>query len=243
MRGKLVALLALAAVGVATIGAGNASGGGDADKCEFDLVSQAGQDGTARVSIRSYERQGRPASDLRIKIRDAENGATTTVGDGMYTVWVSFKGAPDLPATSPTDTVRDVAPAFSTLAGVTAGLGLDDNAIVTNSKGKANFRSKLDYDLLLEGDSPVVGALALQASDPKQHLGGGWMRIYQGDGTQEPDFDRDSKGRIAKVERATAQGIIIVFHRDMISHGHTPGVKPEERVGAWKADFPSSCMS
>ena len=40
-----------------------------------------------------------------------------------------------------------------------------------------------------------------------------------------------------------AQGITIVFHHDLVTHGFTPGVGGVDHSSAFKGDFPTTCLS
>ncbi|MFQ5990535.1 MAG: hypothetical protein ACE5K9_11535 [Candidatus Methylomirabilales bacterium] len=202
-----------------------ATDGGAGDTCTYQLTPVEG--GSARVSIREDR--------LRIKIRDAQP-------DTLYTVWVDFKSratdelSDDYPL--PAAIERGVAPAFATTAGVTEGMGLDQNGIITDDRGRGESRVDLDYNLLEERASPVVSAdLALQ--EGLHRVGGYWLRIYRADGLQ----DTDPRTGLPLVKRATAQGITIVGHFDFVTHGHTPGTGGVDHFDAFFGDFPDDCRN
>ncbi len=201
--------------------------------CRYDLTNASNQSGSAKVVIKSNGK-------LKIKFRDASPNT-------LYTVWIDHlnraEGAltPDYPLDKGA-LERGVAPAFAIKAGVTSGMGLDPNGVITDEDGDAILRVKLDYSLLKPGDSPVVGAqLAMQGLN---RVGGGWLRQYPEpvDVTASSQIPTEDDPTVAKVERSTAQGITIVQHPDYITHGHTPGVGGVDIFGGFFGDFPVDCL-
>ena len=210
-----------------------------ATSCVYDLTPSSDEPGTATVNIR-------PRS-LRIRVRGA-------VPYMMYTAWTDHRSratgqmAPDFPQ-YPVDPAtsyhgnphpRGVAPPIASTAGVTSGMGLDGNAFVTNAKGNANFRVRLDYNLLAPGASPVIAEdLAMQGANI---VGGSWLRMY----TQPvavPSVQAVDGNGLPIVVRSTAQGFTVQIHDDPTSHGHFPGTGGVDHVHAWKGDFPAECMN
>ncbi len=213
--------------------------------CEFQLTTS--DVGVARVEI-DHDRPD-DVTVLEVKISDARP-------DTLYTVWVDFRSRARLDAGfSKFDALSDdykplvdkgalprgVAPAFATTAGVTAGMGIDPNGIITDDHGEAEFKAILDYNLLKRGDSPVVGdELAMQGLN---RVGGYWLRRYPIDPTVSASLQQtDPATGFPLVERATAQGITIVRHADFVTHGHTPGVGDVDHFSAFKDDFPADCL-
>ena len=203
-----------------------------AEECTYALTQAGAETGNAIATINTEK--------VRIKVTDA-------VPDSLYTVWVDFKSrttgqlAADYPL-SKGALARGVAPAFASTAGVTAGIGIDPNGLVTDSEGDAHFKVKLDYALLIPGVSPVVGAeLALQGLN---RVDGYWLRQYPVDPSVAASSQiTDPATRLPVLERATAQGFTIVRHpNDKITHGHTPGVKGVDHVSGFKGDFPLECL-
>ncbi len=204
-----------------------------ADSCNYTLENSSDQPGSARVVIK-------PNGKFKVKFRKARPYT-------LYTVWIDHKNrasgelAADYPL-SQGALERGVAPAFASTAGVTAGVGLDANAVITNANGNATLNVKLDYDLLAEGDSPVVnGELTMQGMN---RVGGAWLREYPQPVDVMPSVQTPSVADItmAKLPRSTPQGVTIVRHDDFISHGHTPGVGNVDHFSAFKGDFPASCL-
>lgn len=230
--------------------------------CEYQLTTATGEPGDAFVAIHGTE--------LEIEVVGAR-------ANTLYTVWIDFKnrGTGELAADYPSchgipknpncdddpdldkgALPRGVAPAFETTAGVTAGMGLDENAFITDELGNAVFESELDYELLRPGDSPVVGAeLTMQG---RNRVGGYWLRQYETapyppmlcpdptDPTSPCPMASlqvvDPQTGLPRLHRATAQGITIVGHNDFITHGHTPGVGgvrggPGDHFPGFKGDF------
>ena len=204
--------------------------GSCAVKCAYDLTPAAGQPGKARVSIVDKR--------LMIRFRDANP-------DALYTTWIDHRNratrqlAADYPLNKGA-LPRGVAPAFATTTGVVAGMGLDPNGVVTDSRGRATLNVKLDYDLVATGDSPVVGAeLATQGLN---RVGGAWLRIYPVDPTVAASLQvTDPNTGLPVLERSTPQGITVVVHPDKVTHGHTPGVGGVDQVSAFSGDFPAEC--
>lgn len=202
------------------------------DECNYTLTSASGEPGMAAVKIEDKE--------LKIKLQNA-------VPNSLYTVWIDFKNretnslSPDYPLDKGA-LGRGVAPAFATTAGVTAGMGLDANGIITDDDGDAMFKVELDYELLSDGASPVVGGqLSMQGLN---RVGGYWLRVY----TVDPNSAASSQATdpdtgLPLIERSTVQGLTIVRHPDHITHGHTPGVGGVDHFPGFKGDFPSNCRS
>ena len=178
MKKKLAAFFLLVGISIVSIGAAGGIGK-NKNECKFLLKERGAQTGTAEVTIKRHLENKKWQNVLKIKIRDADRTDGKPAENALYTVWVDFRDRDDkksLPADFPTDAsstkVLGVAPAMATIQGVTAGMGLDKNTIVTNGEGKASFKVKLDYDLLEAHDasddskgSPVVANLVSQ-SDP-----------------------------------------------------------------------------
>ncbi|MGI9336848.1 MAG: hypothetical protein ACR2RL_27160 [Gammaproteobacteria bacterium] len=169
----------------------------------------------------------------------------------LYTVWVDFRsrefGFPSDYPFAQGALARGVAPAFGTTTGVTSGMGLDENAIITNRRGNATLHVLLDYDLFEPGASPVVGRqLAVQGPN---RVGGYWLRKYDlpaydpvtGEPTKEASVQSTDARGLPELERSTAQGLTIVGHHDRISHGHTPGVGGTDHFPGFFGDFPADC--
>lgn len=197
-------------------------------RCEFDLTTS--DVGIATVKI--------VATVFEIEISDARPNT-------LYTVWVDFKNrarnelSDDYPLGKGA-LERGVAPAFATTAGVTAGMGLDLNGIITDDQGRASVTAILDYNLLGPGASPVVSdKLAMQGAN---RVSGYWLRIYE-DANERPSLQvTDPETGLPRLERATAQGITMVRHPDFVTHGHTPGVRGVDHFSGFKGDFPPDCL-
>jgi len=160
--------------------------------------------------------------------------------DSMYTIWVDFRNRATL--TYPEDyppnaESRGVAPAMASTQGVTSGIGRDRNSFVTDGQGNATFTVTLDYELLDRGDSPVVfGQLSMQGPN---RVGGQWMRVYENDDPANASLQQtDPTTGLPLVRRATAQGLTIVRHPDMVTHGMTPGVGGVDHSPGFAGDFP-----
>lgn len=211
--------------------------------CKYDLTP-ADPESMAEVTIvRESER-----SVLNVLIFDADD-------DTLYTVWVDFRNRARLkltgisfealsddykPLVAKGALERGVAPAFASTAGVTAGMGIDRNGVITNSHGDAELEVVLDYNLLQPGNTPVVGGeLAMQGLN---RVGGYWLRVYLVDPTVSASLQVTGEDDLPLLERATAQGITIVRHPDFITHGHTPGVKNVDHFSGFKGDFPEDCL-
>ena len=200
-----------------------------ADSCTFELTSV--DEGTAKVKI-----QGKK---LKIKVQNARPHT-------LYTIWLDYKSretgllADDYPLGAGA-LGRGVAPAFATTAGVTSGMGLDENAFVTNGNGRAKFKVKLDYYILNAGASPVVGGeISMQGLN---RIGGYWLRKYPADSSVEASLQSvHPYTQLPLVERSTVQGITIQYHPDYITHGHTPGIGGVDHAGAFKGDIPAECL-
>lgn len=200
------------------------------NNCTFELTSV--DQGTAKVKIKGKK--------LKIKVKNARPHT-------LYTIWLDYKNrdtgllADDYPLDAGA-IGRGVAPAFATTAGVTAGMGLDENAFVTNDNGRAKFKVKLDYRILDAGASPVVGGeISMQGLN---RVGGYWLRKYPVDPTVDSSLQSvHPYTGLPLVERSTVQGITIQYHPDYISHGHTPGVGGVDHSGAFKGDIPAECLN
>ena len=202
-----------------------------AGSCVYDLRPASDQRGRARVTINNTR--------LIITFRGAKPNR-------LYTVWIDYRKRATLQLASDYPLQqgalpRGVAPAFATTAGVTSGMGLDPNAIITDHRGNATLDVFLDYDLLEPGDSPVVGEeLAMQGEN---RVGGAWLRVYPKNPKAQASLQvTDPEDRtLPLVERSTVQGITIVRHPDFVSHGHTPGVGGVDHFPAFSGDFPPEC--
>ena len=188
--------------------------GNSPENCEFKLKTGKAE---AKVIIKRNK--------LEVEFKKASPNR-------LYTVWIDYKNratkslADDYPSvgldvSGPGET-RGVAPTFATTQGVTSGMGLDANGIITEKKGNGKLEIILDYNLLEAGASPVVAAdLVNQGAN---RVGDGWLRVYQkklDDGASNQVIDRATG--LPKIVRATAQDITIVSHpNDSITHGHTP---------------------
>ena len=117
-------------------------------------------------------------------------------------------------------------------------MGIDFNGVVTDSDGDAKLKLDLDFNVLLAGASPLVAAdLVVQGAN--RIVGGGWLRLYD-DATDRQLVDGDG---LPVVGRATAQGITMVGHTDLLTHGHSPGTDVVDRFSGFKGDFPGDCLS
>ena len=139
---------------------------GPPTSCTYDLTPSSGQPGTATVDITTDR--------FQIEFTNANSNT-------LYTIWADHRNrttlqlADDYPLGEGA-LPRGVAPVFGTTTRVTSGMGLDANAIVTDSQGNATLSVPLDYNLLGKTASPVVGAgLAMQGLN---RVGGGWLRVY-----------------------------------------------------------------
>ena len=200
-------------------------------RCNYDLTPAPGQPGKANVSVDGL--------DLQIRFRGA-NPLT------LYSIWIDHRNRAtgELAADYPLDkgaANRGVAPGFATTTGVTSGMGLDINGLVTDAQGNGTIKLELDYDLLATSGSPVVGAqLAMQGLN---RVGGGWLRIYPVDpATTASRQVTDPKTGLPRLELSTAQGITVVRHLDKLTHGHTPGVGGGvDHTPGFFGDFPAKC--
>lgn len=195
--------------------------------CQYRLAA-AENGSSARVNIMGEM--------LNIKVRRAKP-------DTLYTVWIDFRNRATLtiPDDYPSGAIaRGVAPAFASTAGVTAGMGMDENGFMTDGNGNANFYVKLDYEVLKTGASPVVAAdLTMQGEN---RVAGAWMRSYAVDPDTAASVQViDSATHLPVVEKSTAQGLTIVGHFDNITHGHTPGVGNVDHFPGFNGDFPDRC--
>ena len=201
--------------------------------CSYQLDNSSGQPGTAKVVIKANDK-------LVVKFKNARPYT-------LYTIWVDHKSrvTGELASDYPLDQgalERGVAPAFATTQGVTSGIGMDANAVITNANGDAKMVAKLDYSLLSQGSSPVVsGELTMQGLN---RVGGAWLREYPQPVDVLPSVQTPTTQDItvASIPRSTAQGFTIVRHDDFITHGHTPGVGNVDHFSAFKGDFPESCL-
>ena len=180
-------------------------------------------DATATVEVKGKK--------LKVKLKDAQPNT-------LYTVWVDFRVRPDkiLPPDFP-EGAMGVGPAFGIADPVYNGIKPDLNAIFTDHNGKGQLNINLDYNLLDEDATPVVGAeLSMQGQN---RIGGYWLRLYPIDpnvAASNQLVDDDGNPLVVK---ATAQGITIVRHPDNITHGHTPGVKNVDHLSAFFGNFPT----
>lgn len=202
-----------------------------AASCKYYLTAAPGQPGYAKVAIVD-----------NVFIIEFWRARPRT----LYTIWTDHKNRAtgDLAHDYPIDRgalARGVAPTFASTAGVTSGMGLDVNGVVTDKWGNATHRIILDHELLRKGDSPVVGeSLAMQGLN---RVGGGWLRIYEKRQVEkEASLQKtDSRTGLPLLERSTAQGITVVVHPDRVTHGHTPGVGGVDHFPAFNGDFPEWC--
>ena len=214
-----------------------------ATSCVYQLEASATETGTAVVNIRRRS--------VRIRVRGA-------IPNSMYTVWTDHfnRAADELASDFPTFPVipsssyhgnphpRGVAPTFASTAGVTSGMGLDLNAFRTNANGDANFRVRLDFNLLEPGASPIIAAeLATQGANI---VGGSWLRMYTAP-VVAPSVQAVDGNGLPVLVRSTAQGFTVQHHPDFTSHGHFPGTGISDggadHSNAWKGDFPEECMN
>ncbi|MFQ5917926.1 MAG: hypothetical protein ACE5I0_08975 [Candidatus Binatia bacterium] len=213
------------------------------ERCEYLLTASNPERPLSRAEVEIDE------EILEIEISDARPNT-------LYTVWIDFRNRARLAETGNSIEAlsedykplldegalpRGVAPAIASTAGVTAGMGLDLNGIITDDDGDGKLKAQLDYNLLEPGDSPVVGReLAMQG---KNRVGGYWLRKYPVDPDVEASLQIvDPLTGLPDLHRATAQGITIVGHPDFITHGHTPGVGGVDHFPGFKGDFPEDCL-
>ncbi len=192
-------------------------------KVKFNLTP-AGADinATAKVEVKGKK--------LKVELKNAQPNT-------LYTVWVDFRLRPDktLPPDFPA-AAQGVAPAFGIADPVYNGIRPDLNAIFTDKKGKGKLDINLDYNLLDEDASPVVGMELSQQG--LNRVGGYWLRVYPVDpNTAASNQLVDSDGS-PLVVKGTAKGLTIVRHPDFITHGHTPGVKDVDHMSAFFGNFP-----
>lgn len=195
-----------------------------AKHCTYTLDQAGAEFGVAEIRINKKK--------LRVVIGGAQP-------DTLYTVWVDFRttgGA--LPDDFPLG-VRPVSPAMPTNKGVSNGIGLDRNGIMTDENGEANVKISLNYEILKKDRSPVVGGLAMQGLNV---VGGFWMRKYPSDPAVQASSQITKNPFEPELVYSTAVGITIVRHPDTITHGLSPGVKYVDHFSAWKGDFPSHCL-
>ena len=207
--------------------------------CVYTLTQSGGETGTAVANIT-------PRS-LRLRVRGA-------APNRVYTIWTDHKNratgllAPDYPPfpVDPTTSLhadphpRGVAPTFASTAGVTSGMGRDLNSFVTNGQGNANFRVRLDYNMLEPGASPVIaGDLAMQGANI---VGGSWLRVFTAAVVAASVQAVDGNG-LPVLKRSTAQGLTVQRHEDPVTHGHFSGTGGVDHFSAWKGDFPAGCVN
>ena len=255
MRRRLALVMAALALVASSLGFAVASGAQNVpgEKCNYALET-GGLDVSASAEVK-IEKNG----DVRISIKDGQPNS-------LYTVWIDFRNralnetqttaeamADDYPIAHNEQfdatvtqygegVARGVAPAFASTQGVTAGMGLDANTIVTDDEGKGSVELKPDYHVLQPGASPVVAADLVEQD--LNRVGGGWMRQYEEPVDVVASLQKtDPATGLPLLVRATAQGITIVRHPDMISHGHTPGIGGVDHFSAFKGDYPDSCLS
>ena len=206
-----------------------AAGGNSPEKCNYDLGGSTGE------------------AEVTIKFKDA-------LPNTLYTVWIDRRKrgllnllSPDYPdptanhdldiSFSGPGLARGVALGFATTQGVTSGMGLDANAIITDDDGDGKFKIKLDYKLLVPGASPVVAAgLVNQDEFGLNRVGGGRSRQYREKvNIEDPDDppnlipnpslqEVDPDTGLPVLVCSTAQGITIISHPDFVTYGHTLGV-------------------
>ncbi len=210
-----------------TAGAGNKPG----VECKYKLEPAAGHPNTAKAQVDIKDR-----SQLKVKLSGA-------LKQTLYTIWIDFRTRPDntLPIDFPTESgVQAVLPAMAITDGVTNGIGLDVNAIVTDDEGDGSVEIKLDYEILQPYTTPVVGGLAMQGMN---RVGGFWMRQYPVHPSMAASLQKtDPKTGLPLVVRNTSAGITIVSHPDYITHGLTPGVGGVDHFSAFSGNFPDNCM-
>ena len=198
-------------------------------ECSFYLTPASGHPGSAKVHIVN--------NNVSVKFRG-------TYAVTQYTVWIDFKNRATgrITADYPLDQGSDVAlsPAFASTAGVKSGMGMDPNGVVTDKEGDGIFKTKLDYEVFLSGAAPVVGKQL--AAQGQNRVSGSWLRVYPSDPEAKPSLQStDEVTGMPKLQRATAQGISVMFHADKVTHGHTPGISGLDYFPAFRADFPISC--
>ena len=210
--------------------------------CEYtlDLSDEEEGQGTAVASITS--------SGIRIVFSGAKPNT-------LYTIWTDFRSratgmvAADYPIPENADVdisrtgpgvARGVAPTMATFHPVYEGMKRDRNAVMTNSKGDAVFNSKLKFNLLGKGESPVVAESFSKQGN--SIVGGSWMRMYEEPLDNGPSRQVLDKSNRPVIVGATAQGLTIVGHFIPLTHGHSPGVGGVDHFPGFKGDFPSSCM-
>lgn len=206
-------------------------------RCDFTLATAGDEAGSAHVYIKHNK--------LKVDFRNAKP-------DTLYTIWVDFRSratgivAGDYPFEDSRATLftgvgigRGVAPAFAKTAPVYEGMRLDENSIVTDFDGNADFEVDLDYDLLGYGTCPVVAAaLSLQGDN---RVGGSWLRRYGEQLMNGASPQRLMADGTPQLALATAEGLTIVGHTRKVTHGHTPGVGGVDHFPAFIGDFPQEC--
>lgn len=200
-------------------------------ECKYKLDRADSQPTNAKAEIHIKNE-----TELRVKLTNASK-------ETLYTVWIDFRTRPDktLPGDFPTEVgVQAVLPAMAITDGVTNGIGLDVNAIVTDEDGDGSVKVHLDFEILQPYSTPVVGGLAMQGMN---RVGGFWMRQYPADPSMGASLQKtDPETGLPLVVRNTSAGITIVGHPDYITHGHTPGVGGVDHFSAFSGNFPGNCM-
>lgn len=200
-------------------------------ECNYKLNPAAGQPATAKAQVIIKD-----TAEFKVKL-------TGALKETLYTIWIDFRTRPDntLPVDFPREKgVQAVLPAMAITDGVTNGIGLDVNAIVTDDDGDGSVVIKLDYSVLKPYSTPVVGGLAMQGMN---RVGGFWMRQYPVHPSMGASLQKtDPKTGLPLVVRSTSAGITIVSHPDFITHGLTPGVGGVDHFSAFSGNFPDNCM-
>ncbi len=192
-------------------------------KVKFNLTSTGADVGaTAKVEVKGKK--------LKVELKNAQPNS-------LYTVWVDFRLRPDktLPPDFPS-AAQGVAPAFGIADPVYNGIRPDLNAIFTDNKGKGKLDINLDYELLEEDASPVVGMELSQQG--LNRVGGYWLRVYPVDPNTAASNQLVDNDGTPLVVKGTAEGLTIVRHPDFITHGHTPGVGGVDHFPAFFGNFP-----
>ena len=249
--GVVVGILAVASFGFAGLGeasaksakseksAKSAKSAKPVTRCVYELQTTGTETGSAVVNIRP--------NSLRIRVRGA-------VPNTLYTIWTDHRKrlpvkmlTPDYPPfpVDPSTSLhgnphpRGVAPALASTAGIASGMGIDQNAFVTNAQGNANFRVRLDYNLLEPGASPVIAEdLAMQGENI---VGGSWLRMFTAPVVAASVQAVDGDG-LPVLVRSTAQGFTVQRHDDPTTHGHFPGTGGVDHTGTWTGDIPADCL-
>ncbi len=114
-------------------------------------------------------------------------------------------------------------------------------AKVTNPNGHPTAFLKLDYNILVPGEAPVVHEnLSMHGL---HRVGGFWIRQYGTDPDTEASLQlTDPETGVPLLARSTPAGLTIERHPDLVAHGHTPGVGDVDHFSAFKGDFPEDCV-